>query len=119
MNVNNNRSNRPYENNNRINDMNSVAKVGGRGTISPSDVASQKQLSLGAPPAKRPFGGHYLTRGGVQVTANVIPLDFTLDAKNEGGSAFAIERIVKKLDDHRGVLLNSSYEFPGRYVLTT
>jgi anthranilate synthase len=85
---------------------------------------------LGAPPV-RPKGGHYLTKGGVQVTAHVDRLVFSNehDGKEirnyaEGGaqkattttSAFAIDDLVAKLDSRKGVLLTSSYEFPGRYA---
>src|ERR1043166_9379435 len=48
----------------------------------------------------------YLTRGGVRVhrTVDAVPV------------ANAIEPIIDALDSHRGVLLASSYEFPGRYT---
>lgn len=91
-----------------------VAKEGGAGATTASQQALQQGLSLGAPPA-RPKGGHYLTKGGVQVTANVQELEFS---HSLGGktSAAAIEELVDQLDEHRGVLLTSSYEFPGRYA---
>jgi anthranilate synthase len=100
----------------RVNDYNSVyvAKEGGRGATTASQQALEKNLSLGAPPA-RPSGGHYLTRGGVQVTAHVEPLEFSSE-KRAGTSASAIEDIIQQLDEHKGVLLTSSYEFPGRYA---
>ena len=89
-----------------------VAKTGGRGAVSASQNAYDKNLSLGAPKA-RPKGGHHMTRGGVQVTANVSELDFS--ASNiPGTSTYAIENLVNLLDDHKGALLSSSYEFPGR-----
>src|SRR5215831_2742604 len=49
---------------------------------------------------------HYLTRGGVAVRRTIenIPV------------AEAIEPIVTALDARRGVLLASSYEYPGRYT---
>uniref|UniRef100_A0A7S2W0K0 p-aminobenzoic acid synthase n=1 Tax=Eucampia antarctica TaxID=49252 RepID=A0A7S2W0K0_9STRA len=94
-----------------------VAKTGGRGAISSSQDALNKDLSLGAP-KDRPIGGHFLTRGGVQITANVKALNFvrqgTKDAA-EGSSAHAIEQLVDKLDNRKGVLFASSYEYPGRY----
>jgi hypothetical protein len=101
---------------NNKNDYNSVfvAKTGGRGATTASQQALEKNLSLGAPPA-RPSGGHYLTKGGLQVTAHVEPLEFSSELK-AGTSANAIENLVQKLDDHKGVLLTSSYEFPGRYA---
>jgi len=91
-----------------------VAKEGGRGATTASQQALEKNLKLGAPPA-RPSGGHYLTKGGLQVTAHVEPLEFSSEL-SAGTSACAIEELVEKLDDHKGVLLTSSYEFPGRYA---
>jgi anthranilate synthase len=48
----------------------------------------------------------YLTRGGIRVhrTVTEIPV------------ANAIEPVIAALDAHRGVLLASSYEYPGRYT---
>jgi anthranilate synthase len=102
-----------------------VAKEGGLGAATASQQALARGLSLGAPPV-RPKGGHYLTKGGVQVTAHVDRLTFSNqhDSKENGGSklsttttsASAIEDIVTKLDYRKGVLLTSSYEFPGRYA---
>lgn len=99
-----------------------VAKQGGLGMATASQQALEQDLSLGAPPA-RPVGGHYLTKGGIQVTANVEPIPFSPELKPNvaggGGSltsAGAIEDLVQTLDSHRGVLLASSYEFPGRYA---
>ena len=48
----------------------------------------------------------YDTRGGIRVhrTIDEIPI------------ANAIEPVIDALDDHRGVLLASSYEYPGRYT---
>jgi anthranilate synthase len=91
-----------------------VAKTGGRGVKSASQQALDKNLSLGAPPA-RPKGGHFLTKGGIQVTSHVNPIEFSKSPK-EGTSEMAIEYLVDKLDSHKGVLLKSSYEFPGRYA---
>lgn len=92
-----------------------VAKTGGRGVISTSQEAADKNLSLGAP-GNRPEGGIFVTRGGIQVTAKVdaIPYVNKLEGAPEGSSARAIENLIDKLDSHRGVLLSSSYEFPGR-----
>eukprot|EP00429_Kryptoperidinium_foliaceum_P004858 CAMPEP_0176015418 /NCGR_PEP_ID=MMETSP0120_2-20121206/7329_1 /TAXON_ID=160619 /ORGANISM="Kryptoperidinium foliaceum, Strain CCMP 1326" /LENGTH=930 /DNA_ID=CAMNT_0017348391 /DNA_START=189 /DNA_END=2978 /DNA_ORIENTATION=+ len=91
-----------------------VAKTGGQGAVSAAQKAVDQNLSLGAPRG-RPTGGHYLTKGGVQVTANVEPLEFS-KAVTPGTSESAIEHLIEKLDSHRGVLLTSSYEFPGRYA---
>jgi hypothetical protein len=95
-----------------------VAKTGGRGAVSAAQEAADKNLSLGAPRDK-PQGGHFLTRGGVQITAQVDSLGFVNknsngDASPEGTSVRAIEDLVDQLDDSKGVLLSSSYEFPGR-----
>ena len=91
-----------------------VPKEGGVGAVTASQQAMLQDLSLGAPPA-RPKGGHFLTKGGIQVTAHVQPLEFSRSL-NGGTSANAIEELVDKLDEHRGVLYTSSYEFPGRYA---
>jgi hypothetical protein len=97
-----------------------VAKTGGRGVTSTSQEALEKNLSLGAP-GDRPKGGQFMTRGGVQVTAKVDELMFLNAQSGEtapnGSSAKAIEDLVDRLDAERGVLLTSSYEFPGRFVL--
>lgn len=91
-----------------------VAKTGGQGAVSTAQRAVDQNLSLGAPRG-RPTGGHFLTKGGVQVTANVQPLEFS-KSLNPGTSESAIEHLIDQLDSHRGVLLTSSYEFPGRYA---
>lgn len=91
-----------------------VAKKGGVGARTASQQALENNLNLGAPPA-RPSGGHYLTKGGLQITAHVEPLEFSNEMKS-GTSASAVEDLVQKLDDHKGVWLTSSYEFPGRYA---
>lgn len=91
----------------------SVAKTGGRGVVSASQHALEHNLSLGAPRA-RPTGGHYLTKGGIQVTVNVDALEFSTTTSSGSGSA--MEGLVTKLDHSRGAILHSSYEFPGRYA---
>jgi anthranilate synthase len=112
-----------------INDYNGVyvAKEGGIGAVTASQQALAFGLSLGAPPV-RPKGGHYMTKGGVQVTAHVDRLTFSNEltvktnttlpngTKLTPTSATAIEELVEKLDYKKGVLLTSSYEFPGRYA---
>ena len=88
------------------------------GMATASQQALERGLSLGAPPA-RPQGGHYLTKGGVQVTAHVEPLVFSKDSNDDSAgttSAGAIEELVEQLDYRKGALLTSSYEFPGRYA---
>lgn len=93
-----------------------VAKTGGQGVVTASEQAVQQNLSLGAPRG-RPTGGHYLTKGGVQVTANVEGLEFGGSIENDAKSSeAAIERLIDQLDSHKGVLFTSSYEFPGRYA---
>lgn len=91
-----------------------VSKTGGQGAVSAAQMAVDQNLSLGAPRG-RPTGGHYLTKGGIQVTANVTPLEFS-KSLHPGTSESAIENLIHQLDSHRGVLLTSSYEFPGRYA---
>jgi anthranilate synthase len=91
-----------------------VAKTGGQGAVSAAQKAVDQNLSLGAPRA-RPSGGHFLTKGGIQVTAHVEPLEFS-KSLNAGTSESAINHLIDQLDSHRGVLLTSSYEFPGRYA---
>lgn len=66
--------------------------------------------STAARPAPRgshpPVTETYLTRGGIRVTRTVEPLAV------EG----ATDSLVAALDRSRGVLLASSYEYPGRYT---
>lgn len=107
---------------NNNNNNNGVAKQGGRGVATAAQQAAAQNLSLGAPPV-RPTGGHYLTRGGVAVTAHVQPLPYAAPGdgtengtSSEPSSAQALESLVEALDSRRGVLLASSYEFPGRYA---
>ena len=109
-----------------MNDFNGVpvAKTGGRGAASASQEALQNNLSLGAP-GDRPQGGHFLTRGGVQITAQVNDLFFVNSDDDSGSSnnlpkdssGKVIENLINRLDSEKGVLLSSSYEFPGRYVV--
>jgi anthranilate synthase len=91
-----------------------VVKEGGRGVPTAGQQAAEQGLTLGAPPV-RPQGGHFLTKGGVQVTAHVSRLEFSPQLQ-AGTSAQAIEDLVTQLDSQKGVLLTSSYEFPGRYA---
>ena len=95
-----------------------VAKTGGRGVISTAQEALEKELSLGAPGSK-PSSGTFVTRGGVHVLANVESMSFVKEGEsgvggNERNSAVVMEELVQQLDYKRGVLLSSSYEFPGR-----
>ena len=97
-----------------------VAKTGGQGMATASQQAVAQDLSLGAPRG-RPKGGHFMTKGGIQVSANVEGLEYTRTGDepslaNKNSSEAVIERLVQKLDSHKGVLLTSSYEFPGRYA---
>lgn len=97
-----------------------VAKTGGQGMVTASQQAVERDLSLGAPRG-RPEGGNFMTKGGVQVTANVEGLDYTrtgdmASLANPRSSEYVIESLVEKLDSQKGVLLTSSYEFPGRYA---
>ncbi|MEZ5527373.1 MAG: anthranilate synthase component I [Gammaproteobacteria bacterium] len=53
----------------------------------------------------RPTHSHYLTAGGVRVQRSVLPV-------THGDS---IAQLRARLDTERGVLLSSSFEYPGRY----
>ncbi|MES2626811.1 MAG: anthranilate synthase component I [Pseudomonadota bacterium] len=48
----------------------------------------------------------YVTAGGIQIFRASIGVDYTN----------AVEEVITQLDSHPGVLLSSSYEFPGRYA---
>jgi hypothetical protein len=48
----------------------------------------------------------YKTQGGIQIRTEVTPID----------PSAAIEDLVDRLDSARGVMLFSSYEYPGRYT---
>jgi hypothetical protein len=108
-----------------------VPKSGGTGVKSASEMMSTNPRSLGAPPPRRPKGGTFVTRGGVTIDANVRALRYThgeiCDEEDdcyvseffEGGdkvwgSDGAIERLIDLLDERRGAVLTSGYEFPGR-----
>ena len=118
-----------------------VAKEGGVGVKSASEMMGVKgnTRSLGAPPARLPRGGTFITEGGITVDATVRPLryvhgdidecnvdeeceDYVSPFFRDGGvesgliwgSDGAIERLIDLLDHRRGALLSSSYEFPGR-----
>ncbi|KAL3940511.1 MAG: hypothetical protein SGBAC_004962 [Bacillariaceae sp.] len=91
-----------------------VAKKGGVGAVTASQQAVDQGLSLGAPRG-RPNGGHFMTKGGIQVTAHVQGLEFS-KSDAPGTSEAAINHLIDQLDSHKGVLLTSSYEFPGRYA---
>lgn len=67
------------------------------------------RLSLGAP-RYRPLSGRFITKGGVQVTCQVE------DVSDTGKE---VDALLEGLDSHEGVLLASSYEFPGRYARWT
>lgn len=118
-----------------------VAKEGGAGVKSASEMMGVKgnTRSLGAPPARLPTGGTFITDGGITVDATVRPLRYVDDVdecnidnedcddyvspffKDSGvesgliwGSDGAIEHLIDLLDHRRGAVLSSSYEFPGR-----
>jgi hypothetical protein len=48
-------------------------------------------------------------------SSHVSRLEFS-KALKEGTSESAIEHLIDQLDSDKGVLLTSSYEFPGRYA---
>lgn len=67
--------------------------------------------SLGAPRGC-PADGSYATSGGVGVTRSVTIIPWN-DIESE------VESLIDALDEKQGVLLASSYEFPGRYARWT
>lgn len=69
-------------------------------------LRSSDETSLGAPQS-RPADGSYVSNSGVNV-------EYTIS--DVGNSASEIDKLIGLLDDHKGVLLTSSYEFPGRYA---
>jgi anthranilate synthase len=70
---------------------------------------NELESSLGRP-YNRPNSGEYISSGGVQIKYEV---NQVINADDE------VDNIVTLLDDHKGVLLTSSYEFPGRYARWT
>ncbi|CAM9674361.1 unnamed protein product [Ectocarpus fasciculatus] len=66
-------------------------------------------LSLGAP-RHRPGTDGYTTKGNVEVSCKVMDVPHAEEC---------VEGLVQALDSRRGVLLTSSYEFPGRYARWT
>ena len=66
-------------------------------------------ISLGAPKS-RPENGEYVSPAGIRVTRKVLPV---VDVAN------SIKEMVLCLDDTKGAILTSSYEFPGRYARWT
>ena len=66
-------------------------------------------ISLGAP-RSRPENGNYISPIGITVSRHVLPVD---DVATE------IKRLVEALDDTKGAILTSSYEYPGRYARWT
>ncbi|CAM9989456.1 unnamed protein product, partial [Ectocarpus sp. 4 AP-2014] len=66
-------------------------------------------LSLGAP-RHRPGTDGYTTKGNVEVSCKVMDVPHAEEC---------VEDLVQALDARRGVLLTSSYEFPGRYARWT
>ena len=72
----------------------------------PIRLGATQDVSLGAP-IERPEGGVYTTSGGVTVSSSIIGVDDTQGALNE---------LITQLDNQKGLLLTSSYEFPGRYA---
>lgn len=91
-----------------------VAKTGGVGERTAAEDAASKNLSRGAPKKARPTGGHYLTSGGLQITTNVIDVEYGSQVMED-----KLSNLIDRLDEDRGVLLSSSYEFPGRYARWT
>ncbi len=72
----------------------------------PLGAARAQETTLGAP-IERPDGGVYTTSSGVTVSSSVVGVDDTQGALNE---------LITQIDNQKGLLLTSSYEFPGRYT---
>ena len=71
---------------------------------------SELEGTLGRPYSRGPSNGHFVSAGGVKINYDVTTV---VDADVE------VDSLVTLLDDHKGVLLTSSYEFPGRYARWT
>lgn len=67
-------------------------------------------LSTLGTPSEKPLSGQYTTTGGVAIEFEVTNLK---------DSTAEIDHIINNLDDTKGVLLTSSYEYPGRYARWT
>lgn len=67
---------------------------------------TNEDSTLGAP-RTRPVDGSYVSESGVEVQFEISDVD---------DSAAEINKMITQLDDQKGVLLTSSYEFPGRYA---
>lgn len=72
-------------------------------------VGGRPQPTLGAPRG-RPCPSTYVTAGKIVVIAEVEDVDDPL---------VEVQNLARKLDSHRGCLLSSSYEYPGRYAQWT
>jgi len=70
-----------------------------------------KSPSLGAPPSRPPVSGPLPPYATSRQTVLVTPITTTL-----APSSSLLEPYVKSLDERRGVVLTSSYQFPGRYA---
>jgi len=66
--------------------------------------------TLGAPSAKRPESGEFTSAKGIQVTYQV---ESIRNADEQ------VNHLIDLIDDQHGVLLTSSYEYPGRYARWT
>lgn len=89
-----------------------VAKEGGVGERTAGQQAYDQNLSLGAPRGRPPQDANtYVTENGkLEIQTSVTTVEF------ENAAPAKIEHLVDLLNDHKGVLLTSSYEFPGRYA---
>ncbi|KAJ1445305.1 ADC synthase [Pelagophyceae sp. CCMP2097] len=76
-----------------------------------ASAPKRSRLTLGAP-RFCPESGTYVTAGGVGVTRTTVDVP-TDDVESK------VENLIDALDSRRGVLLASSYEFPGRYARWT
>jgi anthranilate synthase len=61
---------------------------------------------LGAPHNRRPSSGTFTSDKGVEVT---------FDVKSVVNPDTEVDKLVDLIDNQVGVLLTSSYEYPGRY----
>jgi len=71
-----------------------------------SGLSGADDVMLGAPHNRRPSSGTFTSDKGVEVT---------FDVKSVVNPDTEVDKLVDLIDNQVGVLLTSSYEYPGRY----